>query len=289
MGKTNIYKPIRFKLNEVKTETPLIKTFFLSADEDFDFKTGQFVEVTIDGIGEAPYTPSSSPYVKDKMELTIMKAGYVTEKMHNLEPGKILGIRGPFGKGYPIEKFYGKEILILGGGVGLAPLRCLILTLLEEEEKFKKINICFGAISPDNFIYKEWFDELRKHKNVNLLRSVDVADDDWKEKEGVVTVLLNDIKTDYSEVIAVVCGPQIMMKFGTVRLLELGVKEENIYLSMETNMSCGLGKCGHCMMDGYYVCKDGPVFTFDEVKGTSELKEFRDLFDKKISGGGNNE
>jgi NAD(P)H-flavin reductase len=289
MAKKNIYKPIKFKLNNVVSETPLIKTFFLSADEDFEFKTGQFVEVTIDGIGEAPYTPSSSAYVKDKMELTIMKAGYVTEKMHKLEPGQILGIRGPFGKGYPIEKFYDKEVLILGGGVGLAPLRCLILTLLEEAEKFKKIHICFGAISPENFIYKDWFDELRKHEKVNLLRSVDVANDRWKEREGVVTVLLDDIKSGFEEMIAVVCGPPIMMKFGAIRLLEKGVKEENMYLSMETNMSCGLGKCGHCMMDGYYVCKDGPVFTFDEIKGSSEYMEFRDLFEKEVPDGGNDE
>lgn len=281
MAEKNIYKPIIYKVDEVVSETPLIKTFFISAEQDFEFQTGQFVEVTLDGIGEAPYTPSSSPYVKDKMELTIMKAGYVTGKMHELKGGEKIGIRGPFGRGYPIDEFYDKEILILGGGVGLAPLRCLILTLLEEENKFKKINICFGAKTSSDFIYKDWFDELGKHKNVNLLRIVDKADADWKGSEGVVTVLLDDLEINYKEAVAVVCGPPVMMKFGAKRLLELDMNEKNIYLSMETNMSCGLGKCGHCAMDNLFVCKDGPVLTYHEVKNTTEMKEFRSLFDKK--------
>lgn len=266
MKNNKLYKPLKFKLNEVIDETPLIKTYKLTPEKKFKFKTGQFVEVTIDGIGEAPYTPSSSAWVDDKMDITIMKAGYVTGKMHELQGGEILGIRGPFGRGYPVEKFYDKEVLILGGGVGIAPLRCLILTMLEEEEKFKKINICFGAKKPKDFIYKDWYKKLRKHKNVNLLRSVDKADSSWNETEGLVTVLLDKVKPDFSNTIAVVCGPPIMMKFGTFRLIELGVKEENIYLSMEKNMSCGLGKCGHCALGDYFVCKDGPVFTYDEIK-----------------------
>lgn len=281
MTQKNIYKPIKYKVDKVVAETPLIKTFFISSKQDFEFATGQFVEVTLDGIGEAPYTPSSSPYVKDKMELTIMKAGYVTSKMHELQGGEIIGIRGPFGRGYPIEEYYGKEVVILGGGVGLAPLRCLILTLLEEEEKFKKISICFGAKSSEDFIYKDWFAELEKHKNVELLRIVDKADADWKGAEGVVTVLLDELKTNFSEAVAVVCGPPIMMKFGAFRLRELGVKDKNIYLSMETNMSCGLGKCGHCAIGDIYVCKDGPVLTFSEIKNTHEMLEFSNLFNNK--------
>ncbi len=281
MAENNIYKPIKYKVDKIVEETSNIKTFFISSEKDFEFDTGQFVEVTLDGIGEAPYTPSSSPYIKNKMELTIMNAGYVTGKMHQLKGGETIGIRGPFGKGYPIKKFYGTEILILGGGVGLAPLRCLILTLLEEEDKFKKINICFGAKTPADFIYKDWFSELEKHKKVRLLRSVDVPDKDWDGTVGVVTVLLDEIKANYQEINSIVCGPPIMMKFGAKKLLELGVNEKNIYLSMETNMSCGLGKCGHCDMDGLYVCKDGPVFTFDEVKHTTEMKEFFRLFKDK--------
>lgn len=266
MQEKNIYQPLLFKLNKVVEESPLIKTFFLTPDKPFEFVTGQFVEVTIDGLGEAPYTPSSSAWIKDRMEITIMKAGYVTEKMHALKGGEILGIRGPFGRGYPLENFYGKEVIILGGGVGIAPLRCLLLTMLEEADKFKKIHICFGAKTPADFIYKDWYKELADHPKVNLLRAVDKADESWQEAEGVVTVLLDKLKVDFQDCVAVVCGPPIMMKFGTFRLLELGVKDANVYLSMEKNMSCGLGKCGHCAMGDYFVCKDGPVFTYNEIK-----------------------
>jgi len=262
----NIYKPLKFKLDKVETESTLIKTFFLTPEKDFEFKAGQFIEVTIDGVGEAPYTPSSSAWIKDKMEVTIMKAGYVTEKMHGLQEGEILGVRGPFGRNYPIEKFYGKEVIILGGGVGIAPLRCLLLTMLEEAEKFKRIIICFGAKTPDDFIYKNWYKKLSSYKNVELLRTVDEADKKWKDTEGVVTVLLDKIQVNFKEALAVVCGPPIMMKFGTFALLEKGCIDENIYLSMEKNMSCGLGKCGHCAMGDYFVCKDGPVFTYDQIK-----------------------
>ncbi|MCF7920544.1 MAG: FAD/NAD(P)-binding protein [Candidatus Cloacimonetes bacterium] len=271
MHEKNIYKPIPFKLDKVETESPLIKTFFLTPEEDFHFKTGQFVEVTIDGIGEAPYTPSSSATVTDKMEITIMKAGYVTTKMHELKGGEILGIRGPYGKGYPLEKFHDKEVIILGGGVGIAPLRCLILTMMSEIERYQKINVCLGARTPADFIYKDWYPELGSNPKINLLRAVDKADETWQETEGVVTLLLGKLQTDFSSTVAVVCGPPIMMKFGTLKLLELGVKEENIYLSMEKNMSCGLGKCGHCALGDYFVCKDGPVFTYDEIKDYPDI------------------
>ena len=271
MQDKNIYKPIKFKLNKVEEESSLIKTFFMTPDKPFEFAAGQFVEVTIDGIGEAPYTPSSSAWIKDKMEVTIMKAGYVTEKMHKMKRGEILGIRGPFGRGYPLEKFHGKDVIILGGGVGIAPLRCLLLTMLHEEEEYKKIHICFGAKTPTDFIYKDWYKDLAAYKKVELRRTVDKADAGWKETEGVVTILLDKLKVDYKDAIAVVCGPPIMMKFGAFRLLELGIKEENLYLSMEKNMSCGLGKCGHCAMGNYFVCKDGPVFTYDEIKDYPDI------------------
>ncbi len=271
MPGNNIYKPILFKLDRVETESPLIKTFFLHPEEDFCFKTGQFVEVTIDGIGEAPYTPSSSATVSDRMEITIMKAGYVTTKMHELKGGETLGIRGPFGKGYPLEEFYNKEVVILGGGVGIAPLRCLILTMLSEIERYKKINVCLGARTPADFIYKDWYAQLGANEKINLLRAVDKADADWQETEGVVTKLLDKLDLDFSNAVAVVCGPPVMMKFGTFKLRDLGVPDENIYLSMEKNMSCGLGKCGHCALGDYYVCKDGPVFTYDKIKDYPDI------------------
>ena len=270
-GTQNIYKPVKAKLEKVIEESPLIKTFVLIPEREFSFKTGEFIELTLNGIGEAPFTPSSSPLVKDRLEVTIMKTGYVTEKIHALEPGEVLGIRGPFGRGYPLDEFYGKEILILGGGCGFAPLRSLLYNLMAEKEKFEKVTLCYGSKTPEDCIYKPFINELRKTERFEVLRSVDNADENWTETVGVVTVLLDHIDINLKNTVAVVCGPPVMMKFGTIRLLEKGFIDKQIYLSMEKNMSCGLGKCGHCMMGEYFVCKDGPVFRYDEIKGLPDI------------------
>ncbi|MBN1416271.1 MAG: FAD/NAD(P)-binding protein [Bacteroidales bacterium] len=263
---SNIYKPIKASVERVIDESPMIKSLVLIPEHDFSFKTGEFIELTINGFGEAPFTPSSSPLEKKRLEVTVMKAGYVTEKIHALMPGEVVGIRGPFGRGYPVEKFYGKEVVILGGGCGFAPIRSLLYNLMAEKEKFRKVILCYGSKTPEDCIYKPFVNELRKVEGFEIYRSVDKADESWDEREGVVTVLLDDIRVNISNSVAIVCGPPVMMKFGTLKLLEMGYPETDIYLSMEKNMSCGLGKCGHCMMGKYYVCKDGPVFTYDEIK-----------------------
>lgn len=261
----NIYKPLRAEVESIVDESPLIKTFVLIPEHNFSFKTGEFVELTLDGIGEAPFTPSSSPLNHEKIEVTIMKTGYVTDRLHAIDPGEVLGIRGPFGRGYPLHKFYDKEVVILGGGCGFAPIRSLMYNLIAEKDKLKKVILCYGAKTPEECIYKPFVSEVRSIDKFEVYRSVDHADESWEEKEGVVTVLLDDIEVDIQNSVAVVCGPPVMMKFGTKKLLELGYRHEDIYLSMEKNMSCGLGKCGHCMMGDYFVCKDGPVFSYDEI------------------------
>lgn len=267
----NIYKPIRAKLTEVIDESPLIKTFVLIPEEEFSFKTGQFIELSVDGIGEAPFTPSSSPLVTEKLEVTVMKTGYVTELMHKMKPGEFMGIRGPYGRGYPVERFYGKEVLILGGGCGLAPIRSLLYTLESINDKLEKVILCYGSKTPSDCIYKPLFTRLNKIEKFEAHRTVDKPDEEWNESVGVVTSLLNMIKINIEKSVAVVCGPPVMMKFGTIRLLEMGYSDDQIYLSMEKNMSCGLGKCGHCMMGEFFVCKDGPVFTYDEIKHNPEI------------------
>ncbi|MBW6515725.1 MAG: FAD/NAD(P)-binding protein [Candidatus Cloacimonetes bacterium] len=266
MQDKNIYKPIKAKLIEVIDESPMIKTFVLVPEEEFFFKTGQFIEATVDGVGEAPFTPSSSPLVTTQLDLTVMKAGYVTEKMHEMKPGDYMGIRGPYGRGYPVEEYYDKEVLILGGGCGFAPIRSLLYSLKAVSDKLRKVTFCYGSKTPVDCIYKPYITELRETPKFEVYRSVDKGDESWTEKVGVVTVLLDDVKVDIPNSVAVVCGPPIMMKFGTKRLLEMGYPEDKIYLSMEKNMSCGVGKCGHCAMGDYFVCKDGPVFTYNEIK-----------------------
>ncbi len=267
----NIYRPLKARLVKVIKESPLIKTFVLVPEESFSFGTGQFIEVTVDGIGEAPFTPSSSPLVTDQLEVTVMKTGYVTEYMHNLQPGDYMGIRGPFGKGYPVEQFSGKEVLILGGGCGFAPIRSLLYNLIAISDSLKKVTLCYGSKTPEDCIYKPYIEELRQTPKFQVLRSVDIPDETWTESVGVATVLLDQVKVDIPNSVAVVCGPPVMMKYGTLKLLGMGYPENRIYLSMEKNMSCGLGKCGHCMMGKYFVCKDGPVFTYEEIKEQPDI------------------
>ena len=267
----NIYKPVRAELTDVIDESPLIKTLVLVPENTFPFKTGQFIELSVDGIGEAPFTPSSSPLISEKLEVTIMKTGYVTGIMHMLKPGVQMGIRGPYGRGYPVETFSGKEILILGGGCGLAPIRSLLYALEAVKDKLEKVILCYGSKTPSDCIYKPLFDRLNSTEKFEAYRTVDRADNDWKGSVGVATSLLDKIKINIDNSVAVVCGPPVMMKFGTIRLLEMGYRDEQIYLSMEKNMSCGLGKCGHCMMGEFFVCRDGPVFTYDEIKHNPEI------------------
>ncbi len=168
----------------------------LIPEQDFSFRTGEFIELTINGFGEAPFTPSSSPLDRKKLEVTVMKAGYVTEKIHALKTGDVVGIRGPFGRGYPVEKFYGKELIILGGGCGFAPIRSLLFNLIAEKEKLQKVILCYGAKTPEDCIYKPFVDELRKVEGFEVYGAVDKADGSWQEKQGVVTVLLDDIQVN---------------------------------------------------------------------------------------------
>jgi NAD(P)H-flavin reductase len=267
----NIYKPLRATLEEVIEESPLIKTFVLIPDEEFIFRTGQFIELSVEGVGEAPFTPSSSPLVTDRLEVTVMKTGYVTGIMHELKPGAVMGIRGPYGRGYPVTRFSGKEILILGGGCGLAPIRSLLFTLEHMKADLEKVILCYGSKTPADCIYKPLFSRLNSIDKFEAYRTVDVTDDEWDGPVGVATKLLDNVRVNIDNSVAVVCGPPIMMKFGTIRLLEMGYRDDQIYLSMEKNMSCGLGKCGHCMMGEFFVCKDGPVFTYDEIKHSPEI------------------
>lgn len=267
----NPYQPFEAAIEDIIVETPAIKTFVLRLKEDFEFKTGQFVELTLPGIGEAPFTPSSDPNVKDKIDVTIMKVGRVTNLLHSVTKNTVVGIRGPFGRGYPLDKFEGKDILIVGGGVGLAPLRSLLFSLFSQIDKYNKVVLRYGARTPSDIIYKDVIPEWKKKKKVDILVSVDVGDSTWRGNVGLVTTILKDLPVDLNKAVSVVCGPPIMMKFVTLKLLDLGFKPQDIYLSMEKNMSCGLGKCGHCRVGKFYVCKDGPVLTYEDLKGIHDI------------------
>jgi len=263
----NPYSFTEAEILNVATETSNIKTFTLRPREAISFKAGQFMDLSVPGTGEAPFTPSSNHNISDKLDFTVMNVGRVTKLLHEMDRGKAVGLRGPYGTAYPIDEWKNKEVFIVGGGVGLAPLRALLYALFNNVGDYKKIILKYGARTPKDIIYKEeiglW---KKKGANVDVGITVDIGDGTWKGNVGLVTTVLKDTGIDMNNAVSIVCGPPIMMKFVTFKLLDLGFKDRQIYLSMEKNMSCGIGKCGHCRIGPFYACKDGPVFTYDKLK-----------------------
>ena len=262
----NPYAPDAATLEDVIVETPTIRTFVIRPERPMPFRAGQFVQLTVPGVGEAPFTPSSSPSEPDRLEITVLRTGRVTDTLHSLQPGAVLGVRGPYGKGYPGEKFRGNEVLLIGGGVGLAPLRSLIYVLLSDTAAYRRVSIKYGARSPDELLFRPSYDQWRQKPKVDMDVTVDVATNGWGGKVGVVTKLLDRPDFDVAHGYVVTCGPGIMLKFVTQRCLEIGYKPSQIYLSMNRRMSCGIGRCGRCNIGPYYLCKDGPDMCYEKIK-----------------------
>ncbi len=262
----NPYRSVETELLDVVTETPTIKTFRLRPKERMTFAPGQFMELSVPGVGEAPFTPSSDCRDEETMEITIVRVGKVTDRLHELKPGSTVGLRGPLGSGYPLEELEGREVLVIGGGVGLAPLRTLMYSLFHMRERLTKLVYRGGCRNPGEILYRDELESWMKRPDLDMRLTVDEADDGWDGNVGVVTTIMDDMDVDFAKAAGVVCGPPIMMKFATYKLQELGVPDSSIYLSMEKNMSCGFGKCGHCRLGNFYCCKDGPVFTYDKIR-----------------------
>lgn len=223
--------------------------------------------VSVLGFGEAPLSISSEAWRKDSFDHTVRAVGNVTRAMTRLQEGDILHIRGPYGRGWPMERIEGRELLIVAGGIGLAPLRPVIAQLTEARQRFGRVEILYGARTPADLLFT---DELQgwQEYGLRLLLSVDQVpgEETWSHNVGVVTTLFPRITVDPREAIALVCGPEIMMKFVVLDLLKRGYAPERIYLSLERRMECGVAMCGHCQMGPKYVCKHGPVFSYVEVK-----------------------
>ena len=266
MTVTNPYAPENATLEEVIVETPTIRTFVIRPEKPMPFRAGQFVQLTVPGLGEAPFTPSSSPDEPERLEVTVLRTGRVTDALHLLEPGVPLGIRGPYGKGYPLDKLHGNEVLVIGGGVGLAPLRSLMYVLFKNIADFKRVLIKYGARTPEELLYRRSYEEWSRIPGVDMDVTVDIATDGWSGKVGVVTTLLEGASLDVENGYAISCGPGIMLRFVTLRCIEMGFKPSHIYLSMNRRMSCGVGRCGRCNVGPYYLCKDGPDMCYEKIK-----------------------
>lgn len=269
MNNRNPYEPIAAKITEVIEETPMIKTFKLKLEEDLEFASGQFVQLTVPGVGECPFTPSSKPGKGRNIDITVMKAGTVTEVLHRKKTGNMLAVRGPYGKGFPLEELRNRELLIIGGGCGLAPLRTLIYEIMENKNYYPRVVFLYGCKTSVDVLYKDSFSDW--NKDMEMYRTVDNDSEDWKEDVGVVTTLLKKVKIDKEKCAAVTVGPPIMMKFATMELEKMGISDDRIYVSLEKNMTCGFGKCRHCITGHYYICKDGPVFKYRDVRNIPDV------------------
>lgn len=269
--KDGLYVPDIARITEIKDETPDVKTFTLEwvdpgIREMFRPMPGQFVEVSVMGVGEAPIGISSIPDGDGRFQITVRAVGSVTRALHGKKPGDIIGIRGPLGNWFPAEMAKGKIPLFVGGGIGLPPLRSLIRYMLAKPDEYPKMTVLYGARTPSDLVYKDELKEWKEEERVDLYLTVDVGDESWTGKVGLVTELFKDVAIDYKNAIAFVCGPPIMIHFVILNLLELGVPEDMIFSTLERHMKCGVRKCGHCAIGHKYVCADGPVFSYAQLK-----------------------
>jgi sulfite reductase subunit B len=271
-GLSSIYLPNLAEVTRTEPLTKMEKLFEirLKNGQDLGHQPGQFVEVSLFGIGEAPISVSSSPTKKGSFELAVRAVGNVTQAMHRLEKGAVLGIRGPFGKGFPVEALKGKDILFVAGGIGLVPLRSLINYVIDKRKEFGRVIVFFGAKTPSEQLFLGELAKWRSSKELEYLETVDRADAAWKGNVGVITKLFPKVTLDPRKTVAVVVGPPIMYRFAILEAQVKGIPDDQIIVSLERRMKCGVGKCGHCQINQVYVCQEGPVFTYAQVK---DLKE----------------
>lgn len=238
------------------------------------FLPGQFNMLYVFGVGEVPISVSGDPCQSDTLVHTVRGVGPVSNKLAALEVGETVGLRGPFGVGWPMAAAEGADVLIVAGGLGLAPLRPAIYHLLQHRERYGRVIVLYGTRSPGDILFASQLEEWSARPDMEVHITVDHAGGDWQGKIGVVPALVPTLNFDPEDAVAMVCGPEIMMRFTANALKDAGVEEEAIYLSMERNMKCALGHCGHCQFGSTFVCKDGPVVSFDRVRGLLSLKEF---------------
>jgi len=275
----NPYIPYPVRIDEIKTETEdkSLKTFkfvFLNPEDEekFAYRAGQFAELSIPGLGEIPIGIASSPTEKGFVKFTVFKTGKVTSYLHSMKEGDIMGIRGPLGNWYPWETLEGKNVVIIGGGFAFTTLRSSIIYMLDPEnrKKFKDIHVIYGARSPGMLLYKEELENWAARDDLNMHITVDSTDDpEWPHHTGFVpTISEQEAPSGTDDTYAIVCGPPVMIKFTQPVLDKLGYSEDRIIMSLENRMKCGIGMCGRCNTGKDFVCKDGPVFTLQQLNQT---------------------
>lgn len=267
---SNIYMPLKAKIHEIIQDTPDIKTFRFTIPEkgDLQFMPGQFCEFSVFGEGECTFCIASSPTRKEFLECSIKKIGRVTEVIHRLGPESTIGFRGPYGNWFPVDDLKGKNLIFVGGGIGLAPLRSLIQYVIDNRRDYREITIIYGARSVADLCYKNELKDWAQVPDCELILTVDPGGEtpDWNGKVGFVPTVLSEVAPSRENAKVITCGPPIMIKFTVIALEKMGFAPEDIITTLEMNMKCGLGKCGRCNIGNVYVCKHGPVFTYAEIK-----------------------
>jgi len=273
----NIYKPHLATIEQIVDETPDVRTFRLVFQDEavrnsFTFRSGQFAEYSAFGSGESTFCIASSPTRTGHIECCFRAVGKVTEALRRLEVGDSVGVRGPYGNSFPIEDFYGRNLVFVAGGIALPPLRTLIWNALDQRDRFGDITIIYGARTEADLVYKRELKEWQERSDVRLVKTVDPGGNspEWDGRVGFVPTILEEAAPAAANTIALVCGPPIMIKFTLPVLEKLGFSDAQIYTTLENRMKCGLGKCGRCNVGNVYVCKDGPVFTAGQVKAMSQ-------------------
>ncbi len=294
----NLYQPYIMKIEEIIEETHDVKTFKLVFEDDklresFDYKAGQFGEYSVLGVGEATFCVASSPTKKGYIECSVKRVGKVTNAMHDMEIGDVMGFRGPYGNCFPLEEMQGKNLLFIAGGIGLAPIRSLFWNCLDTRKDFKEITMIYGSRTTSDLVYKHELKEWGERDDLTLYQCIDwrfgeqgpieaSAEDGWiplnlknpmescLDKSncftGFVPQLVEASKISPENTIAIVCGPPIMIKFTVQVLAKMGFADEDIITTLEMKMKCGVGKCGRCNIGNIYVCKHGPVFNYKQIK-----------------------
>ncbi len=269
--------PEIFEVKRVKRETSDTFTLELTRPGGgaaaFAFGPGQFNMLYAFGQGEAPISISGDPARPETLVHTVRSVGNVTRAICALRPGAQLGVRGPFGATWPVAEMPGQDVVIVAGGLGLAPLRPALYHILARRQDYGNVEVIYGARSPEDLLYRRELERWRGRFDLRVHVSVDRAGADWRGGVGVVTIVIPRTRFDPASTTALVCGPQLMMRYTVLELLGRGLQPAQIFVSMERHMKCGLGLCGHCQWGPFFVCKDGPVFRFDAVKDWFERRE----------------
>ncbi len=270
--KESNYRIRKAKILRTKQLTAHEKLFEIALDggETLDYEPGQFIMTSLYGIGEAPVSICSSPTKPESFELCVRAAGRVTIALHRLEAGDELGIRGPYGKGFPIRILEGNDLLFIAGGLGMAPLRSLIKYTFDNRRDFGKVHILLGCKTSGDMLFSDELGQWFKRMDVYYECTVDRAAPDWAGHVGQITTLIPGVHLEPERTFAVVVGPPIMYRFVIKELVDKNIRERQIFVSLERHMKCGMGKCGRCQIQSLYCCQDGPVFNYAEIKNMKE-------------------